>query len=51
VPDDHILQWGNPALYERAPLVEVFDDLLRAHAARLRHRLEAVDGAAPRLEQ
>jgi peptide deformylase len=45
MPDDYILQWGNPALYEQAPPVKVFDDLLRAQATRLSHRLEAVDGA------
>jgi peptide deformylase len=45
MPDDYILQWGNPALYEQAPPVDIFDDLLRAQAARLRRRLEAADGA------
>ncbi len=45
MPDDYILQWGNPALYEHARPVEVFDDLLRARAARLCRRLEAADGA------
>ena len=45
MPDDLILQWGNPALYEPANAVESFDDLLRAQAARLRRRLEAADGA------
>ena len=45
MPDDDILQWGNPALYEHAPAVETFDDLLRAQAARLRRRLQAADGA------
>jgi peptide deformylase len=45
MPDDHILQWGNPALYEPASPVAVFDDLLRAQATRLAHRLEVVDGA------
>jgi peptide deformylase len=45
MPDDYILQWGNPALYERAPVIEVFDDLLRAQATRLRRRLQAADGA------
>jgi len=45
MPDDYILQWGNPALYEHARSVEVFDDLLRAQAARLCRRLEAADGA------
>ena len=45
MPDDFILQWGNPALYETAPPVTSFDDLLRAQAARLCHRLLDVDGA------
>ncbi len=45
MPDDYILQWGSPALYEEAPPVKVFDDLLRAQATRLRRRLEAADGA------
>lgn len=45
MPDDFILQWGSPALYEKAPLVESFDDLLRAQAQRLRRRLEAANGA------
>jgi hypothetical protein len=39
MPDDLILQWGSPALYERATAVVSFDDLLRAQARRLRHRL------------
>jgi len=45
MPDDYILQWGSPVLYERARPVEVFDDLLRAQAARLCRQLEAADGA------
>jgi peptide deformylase len=45
MPDDHILQWGSPALYEAAPPVRDFDDLLRAQATRLRRRLEAANGA------
>lgn len=45
VPDDAILQWGNPALYERAAAVEAFDDLLRAQAGRLCRTLEAAGGA------
>jgi peptide deformylase len=45
MPDDLILHWGNPALYEQAPAVESFDDLLRAQATRLRRRLEVAGGA------
>jgi peptide deformylase len=45
MPDDYIFQWGSPALYEKAPLVNVFDDLLRAQATRLCRRLQAADGA------
>jgi peptide deformylase len=45
MPDDHILQWGSPALYEKAPPVKVFDDLLRAQATRLRCRLRTANGA------
>ncbi len=45
MPDDFILQWGNPALYERARPVAAFDDLLRVQAARLRRTLLAADGA------
>jgi peptide deformylase len=45
MPDDYILQWGSPALYEKAPAVKVFDDLLRAQATRLRRRLEGANGA------
>jgi peptide deformylase len=46
MPDDFILQWGSPALYERACLVQGFDDLLRAQAMRLCRRLEAAAGLA-----
>lgn len=45
MPDDLILQWGSPALYERATAVVSFDDLLRAQARRLRHRLLQAEGA------
>ena len=45
VPDDQILQWGSPVLYERARAVEVFDDLLRAQATRLMRTLQAAGGA------
>ena len=45
MPDDYILQWGSPALYEKAPAVQHFDDLLRAQATRLGRRLEAAGGA------
>jgi peptide deformylase len=45
MPDDQILQWGSPALYERARPVEIFDDLLRVQARRLVRTLEAADGA------
>lgn len=45
MPDDRILQWGSPALYERARAVEVFDDLLRAQAKRLVAKLQAAEGA------
>jgi peptide deformylase len=45
MPDDLILQWGSPALYERASVVESFDDLLRAQATRLRRRLVEAEGA------
>ena len=45
MPDDYILQWGSPALYELARPVEVFDDLLRAQARRLSRRLQAANGA------
>jgi len=36
---------GRPQLHERAHPVQVFDDLLRAQAARLRDRLAEADGA------
>jgi peptide deformylase len=45
MPDDLILQWGSPALYERATVVESFDDLVRAQANRLRRRLVEAAGA------
>jgi peptide deformylase len=45
MPDDFIRQWGDPALYERAASITVFDDLLRARAARLCRTLETADGA------
>jgi peptide deformylase len=45
MPDDYILPWGSPALYEKALPVQAFDDLLRAQATRLRRRLEAANGA------
>ncbi len=45
MPDDFIRQWGDPALYEHAAPITVFDDLLRARAARLCRRLELADGA------
>ena len=45
MPDDQILQWGSPALYERAHAVEVFDDLLRVQAGRLMRTLETSEGA------
>src|ERR1700689_1305322 len=45
MPDDLILQWGSPALYERASVVESFDDLVRAQANRLRRRLVEAAGA------
>ena len=45
MPDDFIRQWGDPALYEPANPVTVFDDLLRARAARLCRALELADGA------
>jgi peptide deformylase len=45
MPDDFILQWGNPALHERAIAVENVDDLARAQARRLARKLEEVDGA------
>lgn len=45
MPDDYILQWGNPALYERARPIEVFDDLVRAQGARLCRKLQRAEGA------
>jgi peptide deformylase len=45
MPDDLILQWGSPALYERAAVVESFDDLVRAQARRLSRRLVEAEGA------
>ena len=45
MPDDFIRQWGDPTLYERAEPVTIFDDLLRARAARLCRTLERADGA------
>ena len=45
MPDDYILQWGSPALYEKARAIEVFDDLLRAQARRLSRKLRDADGA------
>lgn len=45
MPDDRILQWGSPVLYERARVVEVFDDLLRVQAKRLLRTLQGAEGA------
>ena len=45
MPDDVILQWGNPALHEPARPVAAFDELLRAQARRLSRRLQIADGA------
>jgi peptide deformylase len=45
MPDDFIRQWGDPTLYERAAPITIFDDLLRARAARLCRTLERADGA------
>jgi peptide deformylase len=45
MPDDLILQWGNPALRESAPPVAAFDEILRAQAHRLSRTLQAADGA------
>ena len=45
MPDDFIRQWGDPTLYERAEPIAIFDDLLRARAARLCRTLEQADGA------
>lgn len=45
MPDDFIRQWGDPTLYERAEPITIFDELLRARAARLCRTLERADGA------
>jgi peptide deformylase len=45
MPDAWIRQWGDPVLHERARLVDSFDDLLRAQAARLARLLYSADGA------
>jgi peptide deformylase len=45
MPDGWIRQWGDPVLHERARLVDSFDDLLRAQAARLSKLLHRADGA------
>ena len=45
MPDDFIRQWGDPTLYERAEPIAIFDDLLRARAARLCRTLEQAGGA------
>jgi peptide deformylase len=45
MPDAWIRQWGDPVLHERAQLVDSFDDLLRAQAARLSRLLDSADGA------
>jgi peptide deformylase len=45
MPDAWIRQWGDPQLHERARIVEVFDDLLREQARRMRERLTEADGA------
>ncbi|HTX12123.1 MAG TPA: peptide deformylase [Solirubrobacteraceae bacterium] len=45
MPDAWIRQWGDPVLHERARLVDSFDDLLRAQAARLSRLLDSADGA------
>jgi peptide deformylase len=45
MPDAWIRQWGDPQLHERARTVEVFDDLLREQARRMRERLIEADGA------
>lgn len=45
MPDAWIRQWGDPALHERARLVDSFDDLLRAQAKRLSNLLDAAGGA------
>jgi peptide deformylase len=45
MPDAWIRQWGDPALHERARLVDSFDDLLRAQAARISRLLYSAGGA------
>ena len=45
MPDDFMRQWGDPTLYERAEPIAIFDDLLRARAARLCRTLEQAGGA------
>lgn len=45
MPDAWIRQWGDPVLHERARLVESFDDLLRAQAARMSKLLYSAGGA------
>lgn len=45
MPDAWIRQWGDPALHERARLVDSFDDLLRAQAKRMAKLLYDADGA------
>jgi peptide deformylase len=45
MPDAWIRQWGDPALHERARLVDSFDDLLRAQAVRMSKLLDRADGA------
>lgn len=45
MPDAWIRQWGDPALHERARLVDSFDDLLRAQAVRMSKLLHSADGA------
>ena len=45
MPDAWIRQWGDPVLHERARLIDSFDDLLRAQAARLSRLLYGADGA------
>lgn len=45
MPDDFIRRWGDPTLYERAEPITIFDELLRARAARLCRTLERADGA------
>lgn len=45
MPDAWIRQWGDPVLHERARLVDSFDDLLRAQAARMSKLLYSAGGA------